>query len=1258
MDFYTIRTERQRSNNRTADFVVYPEFKHGPVKDLVCKGGSMYAYWNGTYWDMDRDNLALAIDEDVLEERAKVEDTHPGKTVAAKLAVNDDSKIMLKLENYTKLRGQSNAEFNRKIMFSDDENRREDYSTAQLSYTPTPGPTDAFDELMSTLYAEPELEKILWFIGALFTGNMPKIQKFMYLYGGKGTGKGTVISIFKQLFQGYYSSISLATLTGGGEFATAQVKEVPLLIDEDSDMSAIKQDTYLLKMTAHEPIPVNAKYQQVYEVTFHGLLITASNQRYKVRNVDSGITRRAVVVVPTNDKIGSKLYHTLMERVKYELPAIAQKAIDLFNEKGVYYYEDYMDTSMAEATDLVFAFVKENYDSLGDPLSLKRVSEMYRLYLEDLGYETAGYKRKIKNEIGRYYREFYEKKHSGGEHYTNVFIGFKKELLFPVLEEPKVNTLPEPEKRLEGQNSPFNAIAADYPAQYANEAGTPTVAWDKCTTTLKDLDTSRLHYVRIPLNHIVIDFDIKNSDGEKDLDKNLEAIQKFPPTYTELSKSGKGVHLHYLYDGDVTKLASLYEDDIEIKIFTGKQSLRRQLTQFNELPIAKITTGLPTKEETGKVYKDVEIISWNEKKMRTAIKGNLMKKYHPSTKSSIDFIAHILEQAQAEGIKYDLEDMRNDILAFAMRSTNQRKYCLAALNKMVFNTIEPEEEIFVPSKYTRFYPDEELFFYDIEVFPNLFVVAFKQYKKDEVTVWINPGPDKIEWLMSKPLVGFNCRDYDNHVLYAALLGEPIDKLYYISQGIIANNPNAKFGAAYNVSYADIYEYSSEKKSLKKWEIEMDTVDHDELGLPWDQPVPVELWPRVGEYCGNDVLATEALFDHIYHDYTARKIIATLSGLKVNDKTTSHAAAFLFGDEKRPQDKFVYTDLSKEFPGYTYSFGKSMYKGIDVGNGGFVHSKPGVYFDVALEDVASMHPRSLIALNYFGPYTQRFADLVDTRLLVKHGEYEKAKLMFDGILAEFLTDKATASSLAYALKIIINIVYGMTSASFDNKFRHKDNHDNIVAKRGALFMVDLLEAVEAKGFTVAHIKTDSIKIPNATPEIIEFIHEFGAKYGYTFEHEHTYQRMALVNKAVYIAQLEDGTWSATGSTFAEPYVYKTLFSQEPIYEVDYAITKSVKGSAIYLGDKFVGRIAQVYASKTGEEMWRVAEDKRGYVSGSKGYLWKQMNEFTSIDDVDMNYYEGLVAGAVEDIRLVGNPAEIIDPFKLKDHGWASDDADVA
>ena len=52
------------------------------------------------------------------------------------------------------------------------------------------------------------------------------------------------------------------------------------------------------------------------------------------------------------------------------------------------------------------------------------------------------------------------------------------------------------------------------------------------------------------------------------------------------------------------------------------------------------------------------------------------------------------------------------------------------------------------------------------------------------------------------------------------------------------------------------------------------------------------------------------------------------------------------------------------------------------------------------------------------------------------------------------------------------------------------------------MIDLKNEVQKRGFTVAHVKTDSIKIPNATPEIIDFVMEFGAAYGYTFEHEAT------------------------------------------------------------------------------------------------------------------------------------------------------------
>jgi len=195
-------------------------------------------------------------------------------------------------------------------------------------------------------------------------------------------------------------------------------------------------------------------------------------------------------------------------------------------------------------------------------------------------------------------------------------------------------------------------------------------------------------------------------------------------------------------------------------------------------------------------------------------------------------------------------------------------------------------------------------------------------------------------------------------------------------------------------------------------------------------------------------------------------------------------------------------------------------------------------------------------------------------------------MLDGKLKPYIQrvkdGELTSKDLANALKTAINSVYGLTSATFSNPFHDVRNKDNIVAKRGALFMVDLKHEVQKRGFTVAHIKTDSIKIPDATPEIIKFVMDFGKKYGYTFEHEATYDRMCLVNNAVYIAKYKDpegcealygyapgdnrkhknDPWTATGKQFAVPYVFKTCFSKEPTTINDMRETFSVK-SALYL-----------------------------------------------------------------------------------------------
>ena len=244
-----------------------------------------------------------------------------------------------------------------------------------------------------------------------------------------------------------------------------------------------------------------------------------------------------------------------------------------------------------------------------------------------------------------------------------------------------------------------------------------------------------------------------------------------------------------------------------------------------------------------------------------------------------------------------------------------------------------------------------------------------------------------------------------------------------------------------------------------------------------------------------------------------------------------------------------------------------------------------------------------------------------------------------------------------MKIAINSVYGLTSARFENPFKDPRNIDNIVAKRGALFMINLKHEVQARGFTVAHIKTDSIKIPNATKDIIKFVMDYGKAYGYDFEHEATYDRMCLVNDAVYIAKYEDGTWTATGTQFAVPYVFKSLFSKEDICFRDLCETKSVTKGEIYLdmnenlgADEhnhiFVGRIGSFCPIKSGAGggiLYRFADDKYYAITGTKGYRWLEaevVEKLNKEDDIDISYYDKLVDAAKAAISKYGDFEEFI------------------
>lgn len=1260
MDFYRICTKDVKGEPLP---FLFPDFVVGRSKDIMIRGKAFYAIWDEEegLWSQDEYAVQRIVDKH-LKQYADEARQKTGTEFAVKYLSSFGNNGWKNFQSFIKNISDNSHDLDQNLTFQNQAVKKTDYASRRLPYALEPGDHSAWDELVGTLYNTEERAKIEWFIGAIVSGDHKKIQKFAVFYGPPGSGKSTMMNIILKLFNGYETVFDAKALgSSNAQFATEVFKNNPLVaIQQDGDLSKIDDNTKINSITAHEEIPMNEKYKAGYRSKVNATLFMGTNQPVRISDAKSGLIRRLIDIHPTGVSIPENHYNTLMSRVDFELGAIAHHCLGVYQNMGRNYYSGYRPLEMMLQTDVFFNFIEYYYDVFKsqDATSLRQAYQLYKEYCDDTNVDRRLPQYKFREELRNYFDEYRDRGEIDGQSVRSWYGGFNASKFKSRAKKDTVFSLV-----IEDTESLFDALAADWPAQYEiwdeeMQGYRPARKWSNVTTKLSEIDTAEIHYVKVPKNMIVIDFDLKDESGEKSLERNLEAASAWPATYGELSKSGRGVHLVYLYDGDVSELSGSHSDGVEVKTLLGDAALRRKLSHCNNIPVATLGDGaLPKKEK--KVLTEQQIKS--EVGLRALIARNLRKEIHPNTSSSISFIKKILDEAyEKKEFEYDLTDLRSPIMAFALNSTNQSFNCLKMAQTMKFVSEQGAEVPDQTKGVEAFVKDDRLCFFDIEVYPNLFVICYKMAGDADVVKMINPSAEEVAALFKLKLVGYNCRRYDNHIMYAASLGYTVRELFELSQAIIVDrNRDKMFGNAYAISYTDIYDYASVKQSLKMWQIQLG-LPHVELDIPWDQDVPEELIPVVVDYCCNDVISTEATHNARKQDFVARQILAELSGLSVNDSTARHAAKIIFGNDKNPQASFVYPHLEEEFEGYVWEAGKSQYRGMDPSEGGFVYSEPGIYFDVPVADVASMHPTSIVQLNLFGEYTVNFRALMDARLAIKRKDFDTAREMFGGKLRPFLEDTAEADALAYALKIIINIVYGLTSAKFDNSFRDIRNKDNVVAKRGALFMIDLLHACQEKGLKVAHIKTDSIKIPGATQEDLDEIINFGAKYGYEFEIETTYERFCLVNDAVYIAR-EDGQWTATGAQFAHPYVFKTLFSQEVVTFDDLCETKQVQKGTMYLdfqhdsptplaerghdGMVFVGRVGKFVPVKEGTGgaiLYKIIDGKPFKVTGTSGYLWmpSEMAEPKGLDVIDMTYYEKLAEDAKRAINKFGSFEEFI------------------
>lgn len=918
MDFYKIVVKSKKS-----ELEIFPDFQTGEVTDLLGRGRSFYAIWDEEkgLWSTNENDVQRLVDEDIWKKVEEIKEKQQfNGFLNVKTLKSDSSGMWNRFTQYMRRFPDSKARLDEKLAFANTVVKKKDYISRRLPYSLEEGDYSAWDKLVGRLYLPPEREKIEWAIGAIVSGDSKTIQKFCVFYGEAGSGKSTIINIIQKLFEGYYVTFDAKSLgMSSNQFATEAFRSNPLVaIQHDGDLSRIEDNTRINSIVSHEMMTIKEKFKPEYMSRANCFIFMGTNRPVKITDAKSGLLRRLIDITPSGDKFPSREYDKLVSQIDFELGAIAYHCLQVYRELGKNYYKNYNPQDMTLKTDVFFNFVDAYSDTFieqSDGISLKQAYSMYKEYCEESYVEFKLPMYKFREELKNYFDGFERMARIDGKQVRSWYTGFKKEKLEPPVLKREEKPFP---LVMDCEVSLLDDILKDCPAQYAKEDGSPEYVWDQVETTLKDIDTKKVHYVlsqKYDKKLIFIDFDLKNEKGEKDMLLNMEAASKFPPTYCEFSKGGCGIHAYYIYDGDLTKLNPLYADGIEVKVLRGKSATRRRVSKCNDIPIAHLAEGsLPLKEEK---MIDTSVLK-DELHLRNLIKKCLRKGNHGATRPEIDLIAKALDDAYGSGMVYDVSDLEHDILVFAMNSTNQSDYCVKKIGEMKFASEDKkiEEEI---QKKDVGASEAPIVFFDIEIYPpgidsdgedneGLFLVCWKfAGEGQKVVSMVNPKPHEIEELIKYRLIGFNNRGYDNHILMARLRGYNNARLYDLSKRIISEKArDALFPEAYDISYTDVFDFVSKKQNLKAWQVELG-ISHIEMGLPWDKPAPKRLWNKIIEYCANDVIATEAVFNARQEDWKARQILADLAGGKVNDTTNSLTLRIVFGKERNPT--LVYTDLA-------------------------------------------------------------------------------------------------------------------------------------------------------------------------------------------------------------------------------------------------------------------------------------------------------------------------------------------------------------
>ena len=387
---------------------------------------------------------------------------------------------------------------------------------------------------------------------------------------------------------------------------------------------------------------------------------------------------------------------------------------------------------------------------------------------------------------------------------------------------------------------------------------------------------------------------------------------------------------------------------------------------------------------------------------------------------------------------------------------------------------------------------DRLWGFDAETFAHDCLFVFTNYITKESVHFHNcPGNDIQTWLdKTKPiLMGYNCNNFDKHILRAWLSGFTPEEIRGVSDYIVGGGNGWDIPMDYielPIMW-DLFNEINPRKSLKEIEGNL-RLDITETTIPFDLPTKwnEQQFKEVLYYCEHDVAALFPLFDKLKTDYKSKFIISKLGHIEpaygLSQTNANLTAKLLKATRKTYLDNFKYSypsviDISK-IPKEAIDFFNDIIAHNDLDydppapllnlkdilfqtgvGGGHGFKKQGIYeynrttSNVILcnWDFTSLYPNEVRLFGYSSrsqENKQAYVDLLKMRMEAKKGQLSQ----------EFLDSLAlTNDDLKIGLKLPLNAYTGALRAKFNELYDNLQGFSICVT--GQLIILQLIHDLE-------------------------------------------------------------------------------------------------------------------------------------------------------------------------------------------------------